>query len=226
MEGDAQKWFATLPVGSIRNFNDLMEKFRAQFRYRTERIPTITDLSQVVQKADESFEDYVNRWRSVASKMSFAIPESEAVEMVIEHMTGPLKTAVAYGNPTTFVKLFDRVARMERRTKDGTIPLSSSSQPSSKPPSSYQARKKTTKAAATPNAATMEEESQMGAVEVRLPDQKQSGRNLSQKTPSNDRRPPQTDDRRRLHQDARVPYDYGGGKKGATVRPDRIIIPK
>ncbi|GAY68546.1 hypothetical protein CUMW_265000 [Citrus unshiu] len=65
----------------------------------------------------------------------------------------------------------------------------------------------------TPNAATMEEETQMGAVEVRLPDQKQSGRNLSQKTPSNDRRPPQTDDRRRLHQDARVPYDYGGGKK-------------
>ena len=78
---------------------------------------------QVVQKADESFEDYVNRWRSVASKMSFAIPESEAVEMVIEHMTGPLKTAVAYGNPTTFVKLFDRVARMERRTKDGDYSL-------------------------------------------------------------------------------------------------------
>lgn len=82
--------------------------------------------------------------------MSFAIPESEAVEMVIEHMTGPLKTAVAYGNPTTFVKLFDRVARMERRTKDGTIPLSSSSQPSSKPPSSYQARKKTTKVVKLP----------------------------------------------------------------------------
>lgn len=124
--------------------------------------------------------------------------------------------AVAYGNPTTFVKLFDRVARMERRTKDGTIPLSSSSP--SKPPSSSQA-------GPTPNAATMEEESHLGAVEVRLPDQKQSGRNLSQKTPSNDRRPPQTNDRRRLHQDA-LPYDYGGGKKGATVRPNLIIIPK
>ena len=147
--------------------------------------------------------------------MSFAIPESEAVEMVIEHMTGPLKTAVAYGNPTTFMKQFDRVARMERRIKDGTIPLSSSSQPESKPPSSSQARKKTTKAAATPSAATMEEESQVGAVEVRLPDQKQEGRNLSHQTPSNDRRPPPmivegvTDD-------ARVPYDYGGGQQSQS----------
>ena len=72
----------------------------------------------------------------------------------------------------------------------------------------------------------MEEESQMGAVEVRLPDQKQSGRNLSQKTPSNDRRPPQTDDRRRRNQDARVPYDYGGRRGNSpNQRPDYPPLP-
>lgn len=48
------------------------------------------------------------------------------------------------------------------------------------------------KVAATPSAATMEEEIQVCAIEVRLPDQKQSRWKLSQKTPSNDHYPSQT----------------------------------
>lgn len=96
------------------------------------------------------------QWISVgifklASEMSFAILESKAVELVIVHMSGLLKTAVIYGNLTTIMKQFDGVAQMERRIKDRTIPLSQSSQPSSESPSSSQARKMTTKVVATPS---------------------------------------------------------------------------
>jgi len=74
LDGQAAEWFVHLPPG-IRTFPKLAEKFVNHFSYNFKHEMSMTDLCNTKQKNDEAFSSFLQRWRGLASKLPWHIPE-------------------------------------------------------------------------------------------------------------------------------------------------------
>ena len=74
--GAALKWYMSLD--NIHTFNDLGEAFIKQYKYNVDMAPEPNQLRAMVQKDMESFKEYAQRWREVATQV---IPPMEEKEM-------------------------------------------------------------------------------------------------------------------------------------------------
>jgi len=72
--GQAVEWFAHLPPG-IRTFPELAKKSVNYFSYNFEHEISMTDLCNTKQKNGEAFASFLQRWRSLASKLPWLILE-------------------------------------------------------------------------------------------------------------------------------------------------------
>jgi len=70
----AMEWFSRLPLG-IKTFDELVNKFITHFSYNIEHEVSMLDLCNTKQKSGESFATFLQRWRQLASKCSYDIPE-------------------------------------------------------------------------------------------------------------------------------------------------------
>ena len=67
--GAALKWYMSLDKFNIHTFNDLGEAFIRQYKYNVDMAPDRDQLRAMVQKDRESFKEYAQRWREVASQV-------------------------------------------------------------------------------------------------------------------------------------------------------------
>ena len=74
-EGKAAAWFGSLPVGSFSTFEELADKFMSQYSYLSGKKPTITDLQDTIQGANENVQSFVIRFRELLVKTEIVIPE-------------------------------------------------------------------------------------------------------------------------------------------------------
>jgi len=72
--GQATEWFSRLPPG-IKTFNELLNLFVTHFSYNIEHEISMLDLCNTKQKGGESFTAFHQRWRQLASKCSYHMPE-------------------------------------------------------------------------------------------------------------------------------------------------------
>lgn len=64
LKGTALVWFTTQPVGSVRNFRELSEKFRVQFAAHKAKKFMACDLHDVRQKEGETLQAYLVRYNA------------------------------------------------------------------------------------------------------------------------------------------------------------------
>ncbi|MQM00733.1 hypothetical protein Taro_033481 [Colocasia esculenta] len=82
LEGEALRWFASLPASDLINFNIVSEHFISHFSYMATQVPTLPNLVVEKMRPDEDFVTFANRWRSMASRADLPILESQAITMI------------------------------------------------------------------------------------------------------------------------------------------------
>ncbi|MQL76140.1 hypothetical protein Taro_008520 [Colocasia esculenta] len=82
LEGEALRWFTSLPASDLINFNIVSKCFISHFSYMATQIPTLSYLVAEKMRPDEDFVTFANRWRSMASRADVTIPESQVIIMI------------------------------------------------------------------------------------------------------------------------------------------------
>ena len=80
LTGDAFQWYLTLPSGSVKTWDQMLQLFVGRF-FVTERDVTIADLFSVTQKPNKSVQDYIKRWRQEATRCRQQLPEIEQISL-------------------------------------------------------------------------------------------------------------------------------------------------
>ncbi|KAL0313676.1 UNVERIFIED_CONTAM: hypothetical protein Scaly_2911400 [Sesamum calycinum] len=86
LEGDAAMWVGSLPVGSFTTFEELAAKFMSQYSLPA---PTISDLQDNFHCRCEYVQTFIGRFRELLVKTEVVIPESQAVQMIIQNLRDP-----------------------------------------------------------------------------------------------------------------------------------------
>ena len=70
-------WYMQLEKSNIRSCDDLSASFFKQYHFNTTMAPNRVQLQNMSQKERESFKEYAQRWREVASRVQPALAERE-----------------------------------------------------------------------------------------------------------------------------------------------------
>jgi len=111
--GQSTKWFAHLPPG-IKKFHELMEKFVNHFSYNFEHEISMTDLCNTKQKNGESFVAFLQRWRSLASKLPWPIPKKQLVTMFVTNLNQEMGFHLQIQCMSTFEEFINKGTSIER----------------------------------------------------------------------------------------------------------------
>ncbi|XP_048604800.1 uncharacterized protein LOC125582251 [Brassica napus] len=108
LQGPALGWFTGLERDSIHNFHDLTTAFLKQYIMFTKQGATLSDLCNLSQGASQSLRDFMEKFKTVASKVQ--IPDSVAIDALMNTLYfKSLFREDLYRNPTT--SLQDAIAR-------------------------------------------------------------------------------------------------------------------
>jgi hypothetical protein len=80
----ASNWYYTLNLGQTKNWGELVKIFVDQFSYNTMIDVTLCDLETTCQRENETFFEFLVRWRAKASKMMNRPKEKDQVNMVMK----------------------------------------------------------------------------------------------------------------------------------------------
>ena len=108
LEGEALRWFTSLPAIDLINFDMVSERFISHFAHMTSQTPTLFDLVSEKMKGDEDFVTFANRWRAMASRAEIVIPESQAIIMIINNTPPQLRSILMLNEFPSFTHLYNR----------------------------------------------------------------------------------------------------------------------
>ena len=80
LTGNAFTWYATLPRNSVLTWQEMERQFHTQF-FRTEPEVCIAELSRVTQRAGESADLFIARFKRMRNRCKIMLPEGEYVKM-------------------------------------------------------------------------------------------------------------------------------------------------
>src|SRR4030042_3222162 len=84
LTGAALDWSMNLEQANIRTFNDLANAFIQQYKYNSYLAPDRDELRAMSQRDKESFKEYAQRWRQVASRIRPPPEERELTKMFLD----------------------------------------------------------------------------------------------------------------------------------------------
>ncbi|XP_050908600.1 uncharacterized protein LOC127122279 [Lathyrus oleraceus] len=84
LKGASSKWYLTLDQTRIRCFQDLSDAFIKQYKYNMDLAPDRRQLLSMSQKDSESFKEYAQRWREIASQVEPPLTEKELADWFVD----------------------------------------------------------------------------------------------------------------------------------------------
>ena len=70
LAGAAVTWYTNLEASHIHFWKDLMAAFIRQYQYNTDMAPDRTQLQNMSKREHESFKEYAQRWRDLATQVA------------------------------------------------------------------------------------------------------------------------------------------------------------
>ncbi|KAA8514974.1 hypothetical protein F0562_018239 [Nyssa sinensis] len=107
----AYTWYPKLPEGSIRNWEDLVQKFHAKFFHVEEKVTKIS-LTKVTQKPQEILISYVKCFRDYSLDCYEPITEEELVNLCIGGMAKEYRVHLVTVEIESFSKLMEKVSKI------------------------------------------------------------------------------------------------------------------
>src|SRR3954466_13888489 len=89
LSGASVDWYMQLEKSHIRSWTDLANTFLKQYKYNLDMAPDRMQLQNLSQKKEESFKEYAQRWREMASRVQPPLLEKELVKMFMATLQGP-----------------------------------------------------------------------------------------------------------------------------------------
>lgn len=110
----------------IRIWREIAEVFLKHYQYNTDMAPNRTQLQILMQKSEETFKEYAQRWRDLATRVQPTLLEQELVDIFISNLQGPYLDRMVGSTSSGFSDLVLAGERIENMVKMGKIQNSAS----------------------------------------------------------------------------------------------------
>ncbi|XP_027347973.1 uncharacterized protein LOC113859382 [Abrus precatorius] len=122
--GGALSWYMHLEHTRIRSWKDLVDAFLKQYKYNIDMAPDRLQLQNMIKKENESFKEYVQRWRELAAQVEPPLSEKEMVAMFIDTLQSPFYNRMIRSVSSNFSNIVIIGERVENGMRTGKIPNS------------------------------------------------------------------------------------------------------
>ncbi|XP_058775661.1 uncharacterized protein LOC131649933 [Vicia villosa] len=119
LTGASLEWYMRLERASIRSWRDLVDAFIKQYQYNVDMAPNRTQLQNLSQKANESFNEYAQKWRELAARVQPPMLEREMMDLFTNTLEGQYYSACSASS--SFAELVMIGERIESGIKAGRI---------------------------------------------------------------------------------------------------------
>ncbi|XP_050896927.1 uncharacterized protein LOC127103738 [Lathyrus oleraceus] len=126
LSGASLEWYMQLEGNHIRSWRDIVEAFLKHYQYNTDMAPNYTQLQNLTQKSDETFKEYTQCWRELATGVQPHMLERELVDMFMGNIQGPYLDRMVGSTFFGFPDLVITGERIENMIKMGNIQNASS----------------------------------------------------------------------------------------------------
>ncbi|XP_058741285.1 uncharacterized protein LOC131613654 [Vicia villosa] len=89
LSGASLEWYTQLERTNIRTWKDLAKAFFKHYKHNSDMALTRIQLQGLTQKVDESFREYAQRWRELASRVQPPLLERELIDMFMDTLQDP-----------------------------------------------------------------------------------------------------------------------------------------
>ncbi|KAL4386713.1 hypothetical protein GQ457_09G006700 [Hibiscus cannabinus] len=96
LKGSAARWYNQLTRDKIRSWKDLAKAFIEQYKHITDIEPDRITLQNMEMKPNESFRQYVQRWRDVAAHVQPPLLEKEITPTFVRTLKEPFLNYMSY----------------------------------------------------------------------------------------------------------------------------------
>ncbi|XP_019172915.1 PREDICTED: uncharacterized protein LOC109168357 [Ipomoea nil] len=104
LKGPAQRWLVALSQGSIRNFEELADRFMSHYAANIKPQKDLTHLGDIHQEESESLETYLARWQKEIQSIE-EVEDQTALTFFIESLrSGQLYRDLRDNRPATFAE--------------------------------------------------------------------------------------------------------------------------
>ncbi|XP_050916556.1 uncharacterized protein LOC127131684 [Lathyrus oleraceus] len=121
LSGAFLDWYMSLGRTKIRSLRDLSEDFLKQYKYNLDMAPTRLQLKNQAQKSNETFKEYAQCWREMASRVRPTLLDNELVDIFMGTLHGLYYEKVIGSSSTNFADMVTIGARVENGLKSGKI---------------------------------------------------------------------------------------------------------
>jgi hypothetical protein len=121
LTGNAFSWFASLPVNSIRTWEQLEKKFHDHFYSRDNEL-RLSHLTSVKQKHDELVTSYIRRFRETKNLCyNLVISERDLAELAFNDLRSHIKEKLEGHEFIDIAQVLTRALAHESRSKDSRL---------------------------------------------------------------------------------------------------------
>ncbi|XP_050890482.1 uncharacterized protein LOC127095901 [Lathyrus oleraceus] len=120
------QWYMQLEGTHIWIWREMVEEFLKHYQYNTHMAPNCTLLQNLTQKFEETFKEYAQQWRELATRVHHPLLECELVEMFMGNLQGPYLDGIVGSTSSGFSNLVLAGERIENMIKMGKIQNSTS----------------------------------------------------------------------------------------------------
>ncbi|XP_039039029.1 uncharacterized protein LOC120176748 [Hibiscus syriacus] len=121
LTGSKIKWYNQLTRSQIKSWRDLARAFYEQYRHVTELVPDRWTLQNMEKRHNETFRQYAQRWRDVASQVQPPLLEKEATVIFVHTLKAPYLGHMLGNATKNFADLVLSGELIENAIKSGKI---------------------------------------------------------------------------------------------------------
>ncbi|XP_017644323.1 uncharacterized protein LOC108484960 [Gossypium arboreum] len=121
LTGATAKWYNQLNRGQISSWKDLAQAFMKQYGHVTDIAPDRITLQSMEKKPNESFRQYAQRWREVATQVQPPLLEKETTILFINTLKAPFINHLLGGATKSFLDIVISSEMIENAIRCGKI---------------------------------------------------------------------------------------------------------
>ncbi|XP_019434515.1 PREDICTED: uncharacterized protein LOC109341140 [Lupinus angustifolius] len=121
LTGAAMGWYIRLEKAQIKTFVDLSNAFMKQYKYNEDAAPDRAQLQSMAKKLEESFKEYTQRWRALASQVIPRLEEEEQLSIFVDTLKEPYYDYLVGSVASSFNALIKVGEKIEGRIRSGKL---------------------------------------------------------------------------------------------------------
>jgi hypothetical protein len=108
-------------MSTITTWEQLSEPFVDQYAFNLDLVPKREDLAALRQRHNETFAEYVGRWRELAAQVRNKPTDEESIDMIIWGTPPAMEALLDLQTPETFAALIKAGMKIEASLKKGNF---------------------------------------------------------------------------------------------------------